>query len=141
VHSKYRKLMMPAVAPNRLDGIEARIAARAAALIAEITLGRPVDIAPLLSAPLPLLTLAKLLGLPVDLLPRLLTWTNVFVGEGDTDFANFPKRPVRRWANSSPSRRNCSKAVARRRPVISPPCSQMARSMGRQCRSAISSAT
>ena len=91
VHSKYRKLMMPAVAPNRLDGIETRIAERAAALIAEIPHGQSVDIVPLLSAPLPLLTLAELLGLPLDIWPRLFTWTNVFVGEDDPEFRQSPE--------------------------------------------------
>ena len=91
VHTKYRKLLMPAVAPNRLEGIEARIAERAATLIAAVPRGEPVDIVPILSAPLPLLTLAELLGLPLDSWPQLFTWTNVFVGEDDPEFRQSPE--------------------------------------------------
>ena len=90
-HSRYRKLIAPAVAPNRLDGIEARIAERAAALIADLPRGEPVDIMAALSAPLPLLTLAELLGLPLDIWPRLFAWTNVFVGEDDPEFRQSPE--------------------------------------------------
>ena len=91
VHAGWRKIVAPAVAPNRLDGIEARITERAAALIAGMPRGEPVDLMAALSAPLPLLTLAELLGLPLDTWPRLFAWTNVFVGEDDPEFRQSPE--------------------------------------------------
>jgi linalool 8-monooxygenase len=90
VHALYRKIVMPALAPGRLAGIEERINARCAELIAGIPMHVPVDIVPLLSAPLPLLTLAELLDVPSDVWPKLYDWTNAFVGEDDPDFRNSP---------------------------------------------------
>jgi linalool 8-monooxygenase len=90
VHTLYRKIVMPALAPGRLAGIEERINARCAELIANIPMNEPVDIVPLLSAPLPLLTLAELLDVPSDVWPKLYDWTNAFVGEDDPDFRNSP---------------------------------------------------
>jgi len=86
IHTRYRKFIMPALAPNRLGDIETRIRARVAALVDAIPLGEPVDLVPLLSAPLPLMTLAELLGVSIDLWPKLYDWTNAFVGEDDPEF-------------------------------------------------------
>lgn len=90
LHNNYRKAIMPAVSPNRLAGIEERIAARCDDLIGKIPLGEAVDVVPLLSAPLPLLTLAELLDLPSDMWVKLYDWTNAFVGEDDPDFRQSP---------------------------------------------------
>ncbi len=83
---QYRKIVMPALAPGRLSGIEERVKARCAQLIAKIPLNATVDVVPLLSAPLPLLTLAELLDVPSDMWLKLYDWTNAFVGEDDPDF-------------------------------------------------------
>jgi len=90
-HGQYRKFVMPALTPNRLEGIEARISERCADLLDKIPLDEVVDIVPLLSAPLPLLTLADLLGVPLDLWPKLYDWTNAFVGEDDPHFRRSPE--------------------------------------------------
>lgn len=90
-HTRYRKFVMPALAPGRLGDIEARIRTRVEALVDAIPLGEPVSIVPLLSGPLPLLTLAELLGLSADLWPKLYDWTNAFVGEDDPDFRQSPE--------------------------------------------------
>jgi linalool 8-monooxygenase len=81
---------MPALTPGRLAGIEERLNARCADLIAKIPMNEPVDVVPLLSAPLPLLTLAELLDVPSELWLKLYDWTNAFVGEDDPDFRNSP---------------------------------------------------
>jgi linalool 8-monooxygenase len=91
VHTQYRKFIMPALAPGRLAGIEERIRERCAALVAKIPLGESVDVVPLLSAPLPLLTLCELLDLPADTWVKLYDWTNAFVGEDDPDFRQSPQ--------------------------------------------------
>ncbi len=90
-HTQYRRLIMPALTPSRMEGVEARIEARCAALIAKIPLGEAVDIVPLLSAPLPLLTLVELFDLPTELWEKLYHWTNAFVGEDDPDFRQSPE--------------------------------------------------
>ncbi len=90
-HTQYRRMIMPALTPGRIEGIEARIEERCAALVDKIPLGETVDIVPLLSAPLPLLTLVELLDLPSDLWEKLYDWTNAFVGEDDPDFRQSPE--------------------------------------------------
>nr|Q59723.1 RecName: Full=Linalool 8-monooxygenase; AltName: Full=Cytochrome P450 111; AltName: Full=Cytochrome P450lin [Pseudomonas putida]AAA25810.1 cytochrome P-450lin [Pseudomonas putida] len=91
VHTQYRKVIMPALSPARLGDIEQRIRVRAEALIERIPLGEEVDLVPLLSAPLPLLTLAELLGLDPDCWYELYNWTNAFVGEDDPEFRKSPE--------------------------------------------------
>lgn len=86
VHTQYRKYIMPAVSPGRLAGIEARIHQRCTELIDKIACNTTVDIVPLLSAPLPLLTLCELFDLPSEMWVKLYHWTNAFVGEDDPDF-------------------------------------------------------
>jgi linalool 8-monooxygenase len=90
VHAQYRKIVMPALTPGRLAGIEERINARCADLIAKLPMNESIDVVPLLSAPLPLLTLAELLDVPSDLWPKLYDWTNAFVGEDDPEFRSSP---------------------------------------------------
>jgi len=91
LHTQYRKVVMPALAPNRLQGIEDRVRARCIDLLAKVPLDEAVDVVPLLSAPLPLLTLAELLDVPAELWPKLYDWTNAFVGEDDPEFRRSPE--------------------------------------------------
>jgi linalool 8-monooxygenase len=91
LHAQYRKVVMPALAPNRLQGIEDRVRARCVDLLAKVPLDEAVDVVPLLSAPLPLLTLAELLDVPAELWPKLYDWTNAFVGEDDPEFRRSPE--------------------------------------------------
>lgn len=91
VHTQYRKYIMPAVSPGRLAGIEERIRERCLALVERIPLGETVDVVPLLSAPLPLLTLCELFDLPPEMWTKLYDWTNAFVGEDDPDFRRSPE--------------------------------------------------
>ena len=86
IHTRYRKLIMPALSPTRLGDIEKRIETRVDLLFEKIPLGERVDLVPLLSAPLPLLTLAELLGLASEMWLDLYHWTNAFVGEDDPEF-------------------------------------------------------
>lgn len=91
IHTRYRKFIMPALSPGRLGDIETRIRERATKLIDAIPLNEAVNVVPLLSAPLPLMTLAELLGVSIDLWPKLYDWTNAFVGEDDPEFRQSPE--------------------------------------------------
>jgi len=90
-HTQYRKFVMPALSPARLEGIEARIAERVERLFADVPLNEAVNILPLLTVPLPLLTLAELLGVSADMWHDLHRWTDAFVGEDDPDFRQSPE--------------------------------------------------
>ena len=91
IHTQYRRFIMPALSPARLDGIEARIAERVERLFSAVPLNEVVDILPLLTVPLPLLTLAELLGVPAEMWCDLHRWTDAFVGEDDPDFRQSPE--------------------------------------------------
>lgn len=91
VHTQYRKFVMPALSPGRLEGIERRIEERVERLFAEVPLNQPVDILPLFSVPLPLLTLAELLGVPADMWGDLHRWTDAFIGEDDPELRQSPE--------------------------------------------------
>ncbi len=91
VHTQYRKFVMPALSPARLDGIEKRIEQRVERLFADVPLDTPADILPLFSVPLPLLTLAELLGVPADRWHDLHRWTDAFVGEDDPELRQSPE--------------------------------------------------
>ena len=91
IHTRYRKFVMPALSPARLGDIETRIRTRVAQLVADIPLGETINLVPALAAPLPLMTLAELLGVSIDLWPKLYDWTNAFVGEDDPEFRQSPE--------------------------------------------------
>ena len=91
LHVKYRKIVMPALAPGRLEGIEARITARVEALLEDVPYGEPFDLVERLAAPLPILTLCELIGVDPEMWQQLYHWTNAFVGEDDPDFRASPE--------------------------------------------------
>lgn len=91
IHTRYRKVTMPALSPVRIDGLEGRIRERVSGLLDAVPLGEPVDIVDVFSAPLPLLTLAELLGVPPEMAPKLFEWTNAFIGEDDPEFRQSPE--------------------------------------------------
>lgn len=90
-HTRYRKFMVPALSPIRLDGIEQRIAERVQMLMTDIRLGEPVNILDRFTVPLPLLTLAELLGVAPDAWRDLHRWTDAFIGEDDPELRKSPE--------------------------------------------------
>ncbi|WP_408590171.1 cytochrome P450 [Novosphingobium sp.] len=91
IHTQYRKFVVPALSPVRLDGIETRIEARVEALLADVPLNTAINILPFFTVPLPLLTLAELLGVPTQTWRDLHRWTDAFIGEDDPDFRQSPE--------------------------------------------------
>lgn len=85
-HQDYRRTIVPGLSSARLAEMESRIRERAAGLMDRTPLGEPVDLVQALAAPLPLLTLAELLGLSPDMWEPLYRWTNAFIGEDDPEF-------------------------------------------------------
>ena len=65
-HGSYRKLVSRAFTPRRVADLEPRIRQLTMALLDAIDPGRPVDLVDALTAPLPLLVIAELLGLPAE---------------------------------------------------------------------------
>ena len=90
VHSDYRRLVQTSFLPGRIAGVGDRITGRVTDLLDKVPLGEAVDLVPLVSAPLPLLTLAELLDVPSTMWVDLYNWTNAFVGEDDPEFRRSP---------------------------------------------------
>jgi linalool 8-monooxygenase len=139
VHTQYRKIMMPAVAPGRLAGIEERITQRCRALLDAIPLGEPVDLVQALSAPLPLMTLCELFDLPPEIgWHDLYDWTNAFVGEDDPEFRQSPEQMAQVLGSFFALMQTCSRRGATSPARIWRRCWPMRRSMAARCSSAIS---
>ena len=83
-HAKYRKLVQPAFSPGRLRAIEARIADTARALLARIEPGQPVDFVDAFAAPLPMLVIADLLGVPGSDRAQFKVWSDAIIEAGST---------------------------------------------------------
>jgi cytochrome P450 len=66
VHAHYRKLVSRAFTPRRVVTLEPRIRALAAELLDELDPAAPVDLVDTVAAPLPLLVIAELLGVPAE---------------------------------------------------------------------------
>lgn len=84
-HGVYRGVVAPAFTPERLRSLEARIRAHATALLDALGHKGEGDFVSAVAAPLPIQVLAELLGVPQEDTPRLLEWSNAFVGEDDPE--------------------------------------------------------
>jgi cytochrome P450 len=81
-HSKYRKLVQPAFSPGRLRALEARITATARELIARVEPGAPFDFVEAFAAPLPLIVIADLLGIPDGDRAQFKRWSDAIIDAG-----------------------------------------------------------
>lgn len=65
-HGRYRKLVSRGFTPRRVAGLEPRVRALACELLDRVDPAHPVEVVDTLTAPLPLLVIAELLGLPAS---------------------------------------------------------------------------
>jgi linalool 8-monooxygenase len=84
-HGVYRGMVVPAFAPERLRSLEARVRARVTALLDGVASQGECDFVAAVAAPLPIQVLGELLGVPEEDSPRLLEWSNAFIGEDDPE--------------------------------------------------------
>jgi cytochrome P450 len=81
-HAKYRKLVQPAFSPGRLRALEERIAELVRELIASIDTGAVTDFVDAFAAPLPLLVIADMLGVPGADRARFKRWSDAIIEAG-----------------------------------------------------------
>ncbi len=81
-HAKYRKLVQPAFTPGRLRGLEQRIDALAVSLIDALPRGEPVDFVATIAAPLPMLVIADMLGVPGSDHADFKRWSDAIIEAG-----------------------------------------------------------
>jgi cytochrome P450 len=81
-HAKYRKLVQPAFSPGRLRVLEARIGDLVHDLIVAIEPGTAVDFVEAFAAPLPLLVIADMLGVPGSDREQFKRWSDAIIDAG-----------------------------------------------------------
>jgi cytochrome P450 len=81
-HVKYRKLVQPAFSPGRLRALEERIAALVDDLLSGIDPGSMIDFVEAFAAPLPMLVIADLLGVPGRDHDRFKRWSDAIIEAG-----------------------------------------------------------
>ena len=75
-HSEIRRVIAPAFSPKVIDAMEDSIRADCVALLDQIQPGTPVDWIALVAEKLPLIVIARLLGLPGDNIDELARWSD-----------------------------------------------------------------
>ncbi len=81
-HAKYRKLVQPAFSPGRLRALEERIAVMVRELIDGIDGDQAIDFVDTFAAPLPLLVIADMLGVPGADRARFKRWSDAIIEAG-----------------------------------------------------------
>jgi cytochrome P450 len=81
-HVKYRKLVQPAFSPGRLKLLEAHIREVAERLLDALPAGETFDLVDRLAAPLPMLVIAELLGVPGADRDRFKRWSDGIIDAG-----------------------------------------------------------
>jgi cytochrome P450 len=81
-HAQYRKLVQPAFSPGRLRALEARIAELVRGLLDDLEPKETIDFVDALAAPLPLLVIAEMLGVPGEDLERFKRWSDAIIEAG-----------------------------------------------------------
>ena len=78
-HHRYRKLVSPAFTPRRMAALDARVRELTVELLTQIEPDQPVEFADAVAAPLPLLVIAELLGIPVEDREKFRYWSDAMI--------------------------------------------------------------
>jgi cytochrome P450 len=81
-HAKYRKLVQPVFSPGRLRVLEQHIAESVRELIDDIDAAQMIDFVDAFAAPLPLLVIADMLGVPGADRSRFKRWSDAIIEAG-----------------------------------------------------------
>ena len=81
-HAKYRKLVQPAFSPGRLRALEQQIAQTVGELLDRIAVDQPVDFVEEFAAPLPMLVIADMLGVPGADRVQFKRWSDAIIEAG-----------------------------------------------------------
>src|SRR5207302_7451455 len=82
-HHRYRKLVSSCFTPRRIAALESRVRELAVGLLESVQAGQPFDLVEELAAPLPLLVIADLLGIPFEDRDRFKTWSDAVIEAAD----------------------------------------------------------
>jgi cytochrome P450 len=86
-HTRQRQLVSRAFTPRAVTDLEPRIREIVRDLLDGVDPGATIDFVDALSAPLPIIVIAELLGVPIEDRDRFVAWTNASVGRADPEYA------------------------------------------------------
>ncbi|MBS0124365.1 cytochrome P450 [Thetidibacter halocola] len=78
-HTRLRGLVLRAFTSRRIAALAPEIAALAEGLVDAFPRGEPFDLLTAFCQPIPVIVICRLLGVPEDMAPRLLRWSNAMV--------------------------------------------------------------
>jgi cytochrome P450 len=85
-HTRQRQLVSRAFTPRAITELEPRIRAIVRELLDGVDPGETFDFVDTLAAPLPIIVIAELLGVPIEDRDRFVAWTNASVGRADPEY-------------------------------------------------------
>jgi cytochrome P450 len=87
-HTRQRQLVSRAFTPRAVTELEPRIREIVRDLLDGVDPGETIDFVDALSAPLPIIVIAELLGVPIEDRDRFVAWTNASIGRADPEYAD-----------------------------------------------------
>lgn len=86
-HTRYRKLLLPLFAPKRIDALEGRVRQMARELVAELPVGKTVNVSANFAELLPTSVFTRFLGVPPEDGPLFQDWVSRLLYEAPHDQA------------------------------------------------------
>jgi cytochrome P450 len=90
-HTRQRQLVSRAFTPRAVADLEPRIRGIVHDLLDGVRPGETIDFVEAMSAPLPIIVIAELLGVPIEDRDRFVAWTNASVGRVDPEYSEEAK--------------------------------------------------
>ena len=86
-HTRQRQLVSRAFTPRAITELEPRIREIVRELLDGVDPGETIDFVDTLAAPLPIIVIAEMLGVPIEDRRRFVAWTNASMGRADPEYA------------------------------------------------------
>lgn len=86
-HTRQRQLVSRAFTPRAVADLQPRIRGIVDELLDGVDPAETIDFVDRVAAPLPIIVIAELLGVPIDDRDRFIAWTNASVGRADPEYA------------------------------------------------------
>ena len=93
-HTRLKSLVNRGFTPKAMRMLEAHFREVAVSLIEEAVQTGQVDFVDKVSAELPLIAIAELVGIPVEDRRKVFDWSNTMIGSTDPDFNQDPNAPM-----------------------------------------------
>jgi cholest-4-en-3-one 26-monooxygenase len=87
-HSKYRKLVSQGFTPRMTNALEPRIPKATIEILDQVAQRGSCDFVREISAELPLIVIAELIGIPIEDRHKVFDWSNRLIGYDDPEFQN-----------------------------------------------------